>query len=176
MIEECCLMCKSFLSRYSYWFLPKCSLINPPNSDQVRLGNLCSHYRNRRLPEALGKALKTLGKGFAECRTRQRLCRVSHSAKRARHTVHQQSLLYRVLFLGHSTKWFAECQRTLGKEKQPLRRRLMETASLPSVLGDTRQRRLLCRVFPNTLGKEFTSLLSVYYLHSAKKPPEGSPC
>jgi hypothetical protein len=33
------------------------------------------HYRNRRLcraPEALGKALKTLGKVFAECRTRQR--------------------------------------------------------------------------------------------------------
>jgi hypothetical protein len=33
------------------------------------------HYRNRRLcrvPEALGKALKTLGKLFAECRTRQR--------------------------------------------------------------------------------------------------------
>jgi hypothetical protein len=33
------------------------------------------HYRNRhlcRVPEALGKALKTLGKGFAECRTRQR--------------------------------------------------------------------------------------------------------
>jgi hypothetical protein len=24
------------------------------------------------VPEALGKALKTLGKGFAECRTRQR--------------------------------------------------------------------------------------------------------
>jgi hypothetical protein len=33
------------------------------------------HYRNRRLCrvlQALGKALKTLGKGFAECRTRQR--------------------------------------------------------------------------------------------------------
>jgi hypothetical protein len=33
------------------------------------------HYRNRplcRVPEALGKALKTLGKGFTECRTRQR--------------------------------------------------------------------------------------------------------
>jgi hypothetical protein len=33
------------------------------------------HYRNRRLcrvPKALGKPLKTLGKGFAECRTRQR--------------------------------------------------------------------------------------------------------
>jgi hypothetical protein len=53
---------------------------------------------------------------------------VSHSAKRARHTVHRQSLLCRVLFLGHSAKWFAECQRTLDKEKQPLRRRVTETA------------------------------------------------
>jgi hypothetical protein len=34
-----------------------------------------THYRNqslRRVPEALGEALKTLGKGFAECNTRQR--------------------------------------------------------------------------------------------------------
>jgi hypothetical protein len=33
------------------------------------------HYRNQslcRVPEALGEALKTLGKGFAECDTRQR--------------------------------------------------------------------------------------------------------
>jgi hypothetical protein len=33
------------------------------------------HYRNQslcRVPEALGEALKTLGKGFAECYTRQR--------------------------------------------------------------------------------------------------------
>jgi hypothetical protein len=33
------------------------------------------HYRKRalcRVPEALGKALKTLGNGFAECDTRQR--------------------------------------------------------------------------------------------------------
>jgi hypothetical protein len=33
------------------------------------------HYQNRllcRVPEALGKALKTLSKGFAECRTWQR--------------------------------------------------------------------------------------------------------
>jgi hypothetical protein len=33
------------------------------------------HYRKRalcRVPEALGKALKTLGTGFAECDTRQR--------------------------------------------------------------------------------------------------------
>jgi hypothetical protein len=33
------------------------------------------HYRNQslcRVPEVLGEALKTLGKGFAECYTRQR--------------------------------------------------------------------------------------------------------
>jgi hypothetical protein len=36
---------------------------------------LALHYRNQslcRVPEALGDALKTLGKGFAECDTRQR--------------------------------------------------------------------------------------------------------
>ena len=71
---------------------------------------------------------------------------MSHSAKRARHTVHRQSLLCRVLFLGHSAKRFAECQGALGKEKRPLRRRVTETAALPSVNGDTRQRRYLCRV------------------------------
>jgi hypothetical protein len=40
---------------------------SPPSINQ--------HYRKRalcRVPEALGKALKTLGKGFAECDTRQR--------------------------------------------------------------------------------------------------------
>jgi hypothetical protein len=68
--------------------------------------------------------------------------------------VHRQSLLCRVLFLGHSTKRFAECQRALGKEKQPLQRRMTETASLPSVPVDTRQRSYLCRVSSGTLGKE----------------------
>jgi hypothetical protein len=79
--------------------------------------------------------------------TRQSLCRVLHSAKKARHTVHRQSLLCRVFFVGHSVKRFAECQRALGKEKQPLRRRVTETAALPSVPGDTRQSSYLCRVF-----------------------------
>ena len=85
------------------------------------------HYRNqplRRVPEALGEALKTLGKG----------------AKKARQTVHRQSLLCRVLFVGHSAKMFAECQGALGKEKRSLRRRVTETASLPGVTDDTRQR------------------------------------
>jgi hypothetical protein len=119
------------------------------------------HYRNqslRRVPEALDEALKTLGKGFAECYTRQRLCRVLHSAKKARQTVHRQSLLCRVLFLGHSANLFAECQRALGKEKRPLRRRVTETAALPSVPCDTRQRRYLCRVSSRQ--------------HSTKSPPE----
>jgi hypothetical protein len=71
---------------------------------------------------------------------------VSHSAKKARHTVHRQSLLCRVLFLGHSTKRFVECQTALGKEKQPLRCRVTKTASLPSVPGDTRQRSYLYQV------------------------------
>jgi hypothetical protein len=91
--------------------------------------------------------------------TRQSLCRVSHSVKRARHTVHRQSLLCRVLFLGHSAKRFAECQGVLGKEKQSLRRRVTETASLPSVTRDTRQRSYLCRV---SAGQ-----------HSAKNLPAG---
>jgi hypothetical protein len=87
---------------------------------------------------------------------------VSHSVKRARHTVHRQSLLCRVLFLRHSANRFAECQGALGKEKQPLRRRMMETTSLLSVPGDTRQRSYLCRVSA--------------WQHSSKNPPEGSPC
>jgi hypothetical protein len=47
-----------------------------PSARDCVLANLFHlHYRNRRLcrvPEALDKALKTLGKIFAECRTRQR--------------------------------------------------------------------------------------------------------
>jgi hypothetical protein len=130
------------------------------------------HYRNRQLcevPEILGKcfaecdsfakSLKysanalpsvALGKCFAECRTRQMLCRVSHSANA-----------------------FAECQRGLGTQyigkaffveyfffgirqsrcrvprrtRQKKNRRhgvgVKETASLSSVLGDTRQKSYL---------------------------------
>jgi hypothetical protein len=51
--------------------------------------------------------------------------------------------------------------RALGKKKQLSRRRVTVTASLPSVLGDTRQRRYLCRV---SAGQ-----------HSTKNPSAGSP-
>jgi hypothetical protein len=103
--------------------------------------------------------------------TRQSLYRVSHSTKSLPSVAldkegsthrHRQSLLCRVLFLGHSAKWFAECQRALGKEKQPLWRQVTETTSLPSVSGDTRQRSYLCQVSA--------------WQHSTKNPPEGSPC
>jgi hypothetical protein len=99
---------------------------------------------------------------------------VSHSAKKSRHAVHRQSLLCRVLFLGHSAKRFAECQTALGKEKQPLQHQVTETASLrvsrvalnkgvtfaECCRSDTRQRSHLCRV---PLG------------HSVKNPPERVP-
>jgi hypothetical protein len=100
---------------------------------------------------------------------------VWHSAKKARQTVHRQSLLCRVLFLRHSAKRFAKCQGALGKEKQPLRRRVTETASLPSVTDDTRQRSYLCRVPPGTLGKgparegpHVRLFAECYVRHSAK--------
>jgi hypothetical protein len=48
------------------------------------------------------------------------------------------STFYRAL-----DKDFAECQSVLGKEKRPSRRQVTETATLPSVLGDTRQRSYL---------------------------------
>jgi hypothetical protein len=119
-----------------------------------------SHYRKRvfcQVHEALGKALKTLDK---ECHTRQRLCRVWHSAKKARQTVHRQRLLCRVLFLGHSAKMFAECQGALGKEKQPLRRRVMETTSLPSVC-------------PEALGKE--SIFAECHWDTRQRTRQGGP-
>jgi hypothetical protein len=67
------------------------------------------------------------------------------------------SIFYRTL-----DKDFVECQSVLGKEKHPSLCQVTETAHLPSVLGDTRQRSYLCRVSLNTLGKEVTSLPSVY--------------
>jgi hypothetical protein len=59
-------------------------------------------------------------------------------------------------------KDFAECREVLGKEKQPSRRGVTETTSLPSVLGDTRQKSYPCRVSGGQ--------------HSAKNPSAGSPC
>jgi hypothetical protein len=87
--------------------------------------------------------------------TRQKLCRVSHSAKKARHTVHRRSLLCRVLFLEHSEKRFAERQRALGKEKQPLRRRGNGDGFFAECPGWHSAKKLtLPSVCPVALGKE----------------------
>jgi hypothetical protein len=73
-------------------------------------------------------------------------------------------------------KDFAECQSVLDKEKRSSRHRVTETTPLSSVLGDTRQRSYLCRVPPNTLDKEVTSLLSVYRRALGQGSTNGSLC
>jgi hypothetical protein len=115
--------------------------INMPNNI-----NIYSHYRNRRLcrvPEALGKALKTLGKeGSAH----------SASVKPSLSSTFSWALDKEVCRVpgGHSAKKSSRYGAVLT-----------ETASLPSVPGDTRQRSYLCRVSA--------------WQHSAKNLPEGVP-
>jgi hypothetical protein len=92
----------------------------------------------------------------------------NHSANKAWRTVHRQRLLCRVVFIGHSAKTFVECRKVLSQEKssswrlvtvmEPLpsvrqtstrqrdRQRTPLFIPLPSALGGTRQRLLLCRV------------------------------
>jgi hypothetical protein len=90
--------------------------------------------------------------------------------------VHRQRLLCRVLFLGHSANLFAECQRALGKEKRPLRRRVTETAALPNVSVDTRQRRYLCRVSSRQHSAKPPSLPSASWDTRQRARQGGSPC
>jgi hypothetical protein len=77
------------------------------------------HYRN----QALGKALKTVGKRFAECRTRQRGLGTQCIGK----------AVFVEYFFSGTRQSGLRSARPLGKEKQPLRRRVTETESLPSV-------------------------------------------
>jgi hypothetical protein len=97
--------------------------------------------------------------------TRQRLCRVSHLAKKARQTVHWQSLLCRVLFLGHS-----------AKKSNRYGDGVTETASLPSVTDDTRQRSYLCRVSAQQHSAKNQSLLSATWDTWQRARQGGSPC
>jgi hypothetical protein len=60
--------------------------------------------------------------------TRRRFCRLWHSTKKSRCTVHQQRLLCRVLFVRH----FAECHSVLGKEKSSSRCQVTATETVPS--------------------------------------------
>jgi hypothetical protein len=133
------------------------------------------HYRNRRLcrvPEALGKALKTLGKIFAECHTRQRgldiqciskavfveyffralgkvVCRVPESTrqrKAAVTTTGDGGGVFAECPGRHSAKEFtlpSVCLTALGKESA---REVPLSGTLPSVWYCTRQSVVLCRV------------------------------
>jgi hypothetical protein len=66
--------------------------------------------------------------------------------------------------------------RALGKEKRPLRRWLTETAALPSVNGDTRQRRYLCRVSSWQHSATPPSLPSASWDTRQRARQGGSPC
>jgi hypothetical protein len=79
---------------------------------------------------------------------------VSHLANRTRHTVHRKNLLCRVLSLEHSVQTLPSAMQYSAKKSSRHGAGVTETATLPSVLGNTRQRSYLCQVSPNTLGKE----------------------
>jgi hypothetical protein len=87
---------------------------------------------------------EALGKVFVECRTRQSLCRVSHSAKSPREQYIGKGLFAEYFFSGTRHR----ICRLPGGTRQ---RKAVVTA--PGW-----RRRCLCRVSPNTLGKEVTSL------------------
>jgi hypothetical protein len=107
--------------------------------------------------------------------TRQRLCRVSHLAKKARQTVHRQSLLCRVLFIGHSAKRFAECQGALDKEKWPLRWQGDGDGFFAECQGWHSAKELtLPSVCPVALGKDST-FAECPLGHSTKSPPGEGP-
>jgi hypothetical protein len=82
------------------------------------------------VPEALDKAWKTLSESLPSVTLGKESSMNSTSA-----TTSVPSTFYRAL-----GKAFVECHSVLDKEKPPSRRLVTETAPLPSVLGDTRQR------------------------------------
>jgi hypothetical protein len=83
------------------------------------------------------------------------------------------SLLCRVLFVGHSAQTLPSVRRYSAKKSRRHGAGVTETTSLPCVLGDTRQRSYLCRVSPNTLGKEVTLCRVSASQHSTKNPSAG---
>jgi hypothetical protein len=94
--------------------------------------------------EAFSNYTTRIGR-FAEC-LKHSANPGKQSAKRVRQTVHWQRLLCRVLFLRHSAKTLLSARRYSVKKSGRHGARVTETTSLPSVLGDTRQRSYLCRV------------------------------
>jgi hypothetical protein len=91
-----------------------------------------SHYRKRalcRVPETLDKA--PLGKGFAECRTRQRRLGKQYIGK---------CFFAEYFFSGTRQRGLPSAREHSAKKSGRYGDEVTETASLPSVKDDTRQR------------------------------------
>jgi hypothetical protein len=92
------------------------------------------HYRKRalcRVPEALGKAPKTLDKRFVECRTRQKRLGKQYIGK---------TFFAEYFFSGTRQRGLSSASEHSAKKSGRYGDEVTETASLPSVKDDTRQR------------------------------------
>jgi hypothetical protein len=101
----------------------------------VRIPNVLApkHYRNQLLchvSQTHGKGYFTLGKGFAECNTRQRTLGELYIG----------SGLFAEYFLSGTRQRICRVSLTLGKEKSPSRRQVTVTDPLLSAFSGTRQR------------------------------------
>ena len=118
------------VSSWFVWLLINFSSKINKNIDQAHY----HHYRKRalcRVPEALGKALKTLGKGFAECDTRQRRLGKQCIGK---------AFFAEYFFSGTRQRGLPSAREHSAKKSGRYGDEVTETASLPSVKDDTRQR------------------------------------
>jgi hypothetical protein len=129
------------------------------------------HYQKRarwRVPEALGKALKTLDKGFAECDTRQR---------RLDKQCIDKAFFAEYFFSGTRQRGLPSAREHSAKKSGRYGDGVMETASLSSVKDDTRQRarqggspcQVLCRVLCAALGK--ACLFAECQRHNTRRSP-----
>jgi hypothetical protein len=91
------------------------------------------------------RVTETLGKGFADCDTRQIRIGKQYIGK---------AFFAEYLFSGTRQKGLPSVREHSAKKSGCYGDEVTETVSLPSVKDDTRQRRPLCRVPPETLGKE----------------------
>jgi hypothetical protein len=131
---------------------------------------VCIHYRKRalcRVPEALGKAVKTLGKGFAECRTRQRRLGKQCIGK---------AFFAEYFFSGTQQRGLPSAREHSAKKSNCYDDGVTETAFLPSVTGDTRQRSYLYRVSAQQHSAKNQSLPSATWDTWQRTHQGGSPC
>jgi hypothetical protein len=130
----------------------------------------CRHYRKRalyRVPEALGKAVNTLGKGFAECRTRQRRLGKQCIGK---------AFFAEYFFSGTRQRGLPSARWHSAKKINRYGDGVTETASLSSVTDDTRQRSYLCRMSAQQHSTKNPSLPSATWDTRQRARQGGSPC